>query len=425
MRSVDIAILGAGISGLSLGYFLPRAREYAVFEAEPYVGGLIATYRKGDFLFDKGGHYLHYKQDSSAALFQRLCGPLSVHSYVRESGVFHQGRIIPYPFQYNYRFFQRSALKVPRISRSPKRGQPAHFLAWMERSFDQYALDAFMTPYNKKFWRRDLEDLDYSWAEQLIPRKRGGLSRVSTLVGYNKRLHYPCGGIGKIAERLGTQLDERVMLRKKAMRVDLSAKQIYFADGSIVRYHRLVSTIPLPEFLRFAGYAAHAQNHLESTRTVIFNAAAKLGGIAPWHWVYYPQSDIIFYRIGRYTPFLPPSRKDCQTIYVEMSIDARSPLKCCVRDMLKSMRHLNIIASDASIVEDDLLDIPYAYPIPYLKTQKTVAGIQKELSRDGVFLSGRFGLWRYWSIEDCVVHASALARQLSGSRGQRENLKHT
>lgn len=423
MRSVDIAILGAGISGLSLGYFLPRGRDYALFEAQDRAGGLIATYRKGDFLFDKGGHYLHYTRDRSRGLFQRLCGALPVHTYVRESGVFHQGRIIPYPFQHNYRFFQQMPRASARVSRASVRARPEHFLEWLESSFDQFTLKAFMRPYNEKFWRRALERLDVSWAEQRIPRLKGRPSRITTRVGYNKQLLYPRGGIGKIAERLRKQLAGRVRLNARAMRIDLSAKRIYFADGSVVRYHRLVSTIPLPEFLKCTGYAKNARKDLESTRTIIFNAAGTIGEIPPWHWVYYPQPDIVFYRIGRYTPFLPPPRKDYQTIYVEMSVDTRIPQERCVRDMLKTLRRLNIIADEASIVEHDVLDVPYAYPIPYHTTPMTVAGLQKELSRKDVFLSGRFGLWRYWSIEDCVTHAADLAGRFGGMPRQKRELE--
>ena len=55
-RDVGIKILGGGISGLSLGYYLKKHLQtpVTVFEKESRPGGMIASQHVGDFFFEKG-----------------------------------------------------------------------------------------------------------------------------------------------------------------------------------------------------------------------------------------------------------------------------------------------------------------------------------------------------------------------------------
>lgn len=54
-RPLDVAIVGAGISGLTTGFWLARAgRRVAVFEAAPRVGGSMETRREQGWLFEQG-----------------------------------------------------------------------------------------------------------------------------------------------------------------------------------------------------------------------------------------------------------------------------------------------------------------------------------------------------------------------------------
>ena len=53
--SARIAVIGAGIAGLSAAHDLRKAGlSPVVFEAAAYVGGRIKSFRRGDFVFDVG-----------------------------------------------------------------------------------------------------------------------------------------------------------------------------------------------------------------------------------------------------------------------------------------------------------------------------------------------------------------------------------
>jgi protoporphyrinogen/coproporphyrinogen III oxidase len=56
-----VAIIGAGISGLSLGYYLQRfGIAYDLFEASDHVGGNIKTIREGEYVLELGPNSIQY-----------------------------------------------------------------------------------------------------------------------------------------------------------------------------------------------------------------------------------------------------------------------------------------------------------------------------------------------------------------------------
>ena len=55
LNEVDTIILGAGISGLTLAYYLnKREKDFLVFESSKYVGGNISTRNKNGFICENG-----------------------------------------------------------------------------------------------------------------------------------------------------------------------------------------------------------------------------------------------------------------------------------------------------------------------------------------------------------------------------------
>lgn len=52
-------IIGAGITGLSYGYFTKR--PFILFEASDFAGGLCRSVKEDGFTFDCSGHFVHIK----------------------------------------------------------------------------------------------------------------------------------------------------------------------------------------------------------------------------------------------------------------------------------------------------------------------------------------------------------------------------
>ena len=53
-------IIGAGITGLSIGSFL-EDQNYLIIEATDSIGGYCKTIKKDGFVWDYSGHFFHFK----------------------------------------------------------------------------------------------------------------------------------------------------------------------------------------------------------------------------------------------------------------------------------------------------------------------------------------------------------------------------
>src|SRR5688572_8910720 len=70
---VDVAVVGAGVSGLSAAYELrKRKRSVVVLERELRAGGIIVTERIGEFLVDAGPDALLVQKPAAVALCNEL-----------------------------------------------------------------------------------------------------------------------------------------------------------------------------------------------------------------------------------------------------------------------------------------------------------------------------------------------------------------
>ena len=73
LNEVDTIILGAGISGLTLGYYLNnRDKDFLVFESRKYAGGNISTKNKKGFICENGPNTVLINNESIRDLISDL-----------------------------------------------------------------------------------------------------------------------------------------------------------------------------------------------------------------------------------------------------------------------------------------------------------------------------------------------------------------
>ena len=72
-RDVKIAVIGAGLTGLTTAYYLKKfGFKVQVFEKDNHVGGVIKTHRKNGFVFESGPNTGSMSQEEAAELFEDL-----------------------------------------------------------------------------------------------------------------------------------------------------------------------------------------------------------------------------------------------------------------------------------------------------------------------------------------------------------------
>jgi protoporphyrinogen oxidase len=417
MERSDTLVLGAGLCGLSCAYHLGEGSRYRLLERERAVGGLARTHRRpGGFLCDGTGHWLHLAHDYTRQLVADLLGDnLELRS--RRSRVYSHGRSTRYPFQAHLHGLPTEVIVecLLGLMRRPE-GTPANYREWIEHNFGAGICRHFMVPYNRKVYGVPLETLAAGFAERYIPRPdlevvlRGAFEPAESRLGYNARFSYPRqGGIGALAESLHARLERKAELGREPVALDLTARVARLADGERLQFGRLVSTIPLPELVKLCADVPEvvraAAGRLRASTVQYYDVGVKGGpGPADYHWIYFPEPEFGFYRVGSYTavePSLAPA--GMRSYYVEFGGQGRE------EDVLTGLRTCGLLADDDEVVFMEPHRIEPAYVLFDEHYEAARALVLDWLATQEVTSVGRYGRWAYTGMEDALLEGKEAA----------------
>ena len=173
---MKIAVVGSGISGLSVAHLLRGSHDVVVFEKEDRPGGLIRCRRVNGSLFHTcGGHVFNSKrQDVLEWFWSQFSENEGFVKANRNSVVFMEdGKKIPYPIENHIYLFdeiiQRSIIN-DLIQMTKNEGYyPQNFEEFLRNRFGDTLYRIYFKPYNEKVWRRDLTQVPLTWLEGKLP----------------------------------------------------------------------------------------------------------------------------------------------------------------------------------------------------------------------------------------------------------------
>ena len=431
-----ILIVGAGLAGLSTAYHLSEM-PYRLYEREMEVGGLCRSYRKDGFTFDYTGHLLHFRQPQIKALVERLlAGKLQQH--IRKSFIYSHRTYTEYPFQVNTHGLPPEVVRDCLMGFIATLTTPSAAVPSNDRSFKQWILDNlgegmarhFMVPFNEKLWQVSLDELTSDWVSWLVPKPElkdvisGALGIKDRAFGYNPSFQYPAtDGIHVLPESF---LPGITGLHQgwELMEVETKRRRVVFkhqmsGDSRTEYYESLVSTIPVPELMRrCSDMPAHLKEGADGLRWVSvynLNMAVAREQVSDKHWLYFPEMEYPFYRIGFPMNFSPAlGRSGCSSMYVEMS--HRPSEQHSQEELLsrarRGMERAGILRSEDEIVVADVKDLRYAYVYFDRHRARVLPTMLAELERRGIYSIGRYGAWEHTSMEDAIGQGKQLAERL-------------
>lgn len=424
MKSTDVLILGAGPAGLSLSIFLNDLGIHShVIEKSDSAGGLARSFKIGPYTFDHSGHLLHTSHAEVLHLVEKRLR-VRLDRIERRSVCWVEGQYIPFPYQQNLFHLNAETVREA-LAGFFRRNQkiPKNFKEWIHASYGDGVANQFLYPYNKKLWNVDLSKMSADWVPRFLPSSgsreilKSAFARQKDAWGYNAIFYYPTrGGIGTIGNRLAEKVRDRTTLSARIDRIDLQRKIVQLAGGETWRYRRLVSTIPLPEFIKLTGLPHSPM--LRSTGVSVFNVGLREPFSKTFHWCYVPQPNIPFYRFGVYSNI---SRRAApaghSALYIECAARPDRLDHFHFSDIRSHLLRLKLIRTAGSVDVVHRLDIRHAYPLPLVGLARYRQKLQKKLRGMNVELLGRFGAWRYVAISDVIVEAKELAKKISVTAG--------
>lgn len=436
MRKKRIIILGGGLAGLSAAWHLQKkGMECSVFEKEPQVGGLCRSKQSGGFTFDYDGHLLHFRHPYTLTLVKKvLDGNLQMHE--RNASIYSFDRFIRYPFQANLHGLPLAAMQECLLEYIKAQRNNHHlqgnnnFSQWIHATFGKGIARNFMVPYNTKFWTLPPGELTCEWFEGFIPVPsleqviEGTVQESHAQLGYNIHFWYPKkGGIHQLALALVNQL-HHVYTNQAVTELNLKKKEITIASGSREKFDFLISTVPLPELpLLIKDIPKEVRVLFKRLRwNSIFNLNLGINerDISGYHWVYFPDKDIPFFRVGFPHSFYPDSvPRGKSSAYVEVAYSQEKPLhrQTIIADIKKGLKKIGFLKREDQVCCQDINDITYGYPIYDKQYHDTRKKILRFLWERNVFACGRYGSWRYMSMEDVLLDGREVALRLLHNDG--------
>jgi len=412
MKRHKYLVIGAGISGLAIADRLAN-EDVCVLESEEEIGGYCRTIKKSGFVWDYSGHFFHFKNpDIERELIQRM--PYQeVASVSRVSKIYWGDTLIDFPFQKNIHQLPREDfIDCLHGLHFRSKKTPTNFLEMLEVKFGQGITERFLAPYNKKLYAVDLSSLDvdamgrffpYADESEIIANFR---SRDNS--NYNSNFIYPRGGAYEYVKAMSSRLTaDQILASEPVIKIDVKEKIVTTLSQKFC-YDVLVNTSPFPNLLRMCGVTSQVQ--FSSNRVLVFNFGFDSKGPDGIHWIYYPQSEIVFYRIGFYDNIFE-SRQ--MSIYVEIGLPtgARltdSEIRVYREKALSDLRQVGVLKGQQLVAEHFLVMDP-AYVHMTQDSLIETARLKKLLAAKNIFSIGRYGGWTYCSIEDNIIEARALA----------------
>lgn len=430
-----IVIIGAGPTGLGAAYRLQELgyKNWAIYEANNYVGGLSASFKdKAGFTWDIGGHVIHSHYKYFDDLFEKLMEK-QYREHLRESWIKIAENWLPYPFQNNIKYLPKDKILSCLCGLLDTINSPSNlenFKEWLYSTFGPEMAETFFIPDNQKRWCYPLEKMSFDWIKDrvsVVDLKRILRNIILDIddVGWgpNSKFKYPLrGGTGGFFNRFTPLIKDKLYFNKKLASVDLKNKKVYFADRTSDSYDFLVSTIPiniLAKTIRDEGLQKTAK-FLRYNSALIVGVGIKQLCPSKKCWIYFPHRDVSYFRItylSNYSPYNAPGNDYyslmCEINYFKKSISSKGKVIAQVIDDLIKTQSINR-KDKKDIISRYLVDVEYAYPIPTLDRDKILKYMQVFLEKNSIFSRGRFGSWKYeiGNIDHCLMQGVEIIERL-------------
>jgi protoporphyrinogen oxidase len=358
-----IAILGAGLSGLALGWLLSRAgKRVTIFEAAPYIGGLARTFRWHGLPCDIAPHRLHTSNLEVLHAIQRLV-PLCEHR--RRSKILMHGKHIQDPInpvELLLRFAPRTALALVGGFLNRPRLPEDSFEALALNRYGRGLYDFFFEPYTRKMFGVPPGEISVTWGCEKL-RSSGLLDAVKRQSKtFFSSFWYPReGGYGSICDAMRAKIRGEVLLQSPVtglFHADGRVHSVYYRrDGAEQRFDcdRLFSTLPATLLARMLDEPLQ----LRFKRIQLVYLAIAEPQVMPYYWVYFGDGDLVINRMAEFKHFhpdLPPT--DHSVLCAEVTMDSSDPHA----DVITALERYDLVRRD-KIIDSMVLTEDCGYPV--------------------------------------------------------------
>lgn len=405
---MKIAIIGAGISGLTAAKMLSEKNDVIVFEKEKTPGGLIRCKRVNGNLFHIcGGHVFNSKREDVLAWFWSQFDKEREFSKAdRNSVVYMQSGIeIPYPienhmYQFDEDIQRRFINDLITIARSAKK-TPKNFEEFLKGRFGSTLYDIYFRPYNEKVWRRDLSKVPLSWLEGKLPMPTveemiynninhiKEKSFVHSTFWYEKK-----DGSQYIVDKISNGLHIEVDTSIESMTYDKNSQMWNIAGfdfDRVIYCGNIKDMIRIIRGVDVSGFKEDVTALEYHGTTAVFCEIDK----NPYSWIYQPSKQHESHRIICTGNFAASNNNNLSENRITATIEFTDEI-----GKEEIIDNLNRIPLQPKYLDHHYNK--YTYPIQDCGTREMIKNLKVKLAPYGFYFSGRFADWEYYNMDVAI-----------------------
>lgn len=415
-------IIGAGISGLTFASYCKE--NYLIIEKDSEVGGYCKTHYNKDYVWDYAGHFFHFKTDEFKKKFIDSLDKNDFVTQDKKTFIYFDNKLIDFPFQTHIHELSKDKFIdcLYDLFNKEEKENYDNFLDMLYGKFGKSITEMFLKPYNEKLYAVDLTKLDKDAMGRFFPyadiKAIIDNMKQNKVNSYNNTFMYPKKGAQVIIDVLMKDIDEnKILLNSVIQSINLEDKKVILTDGTEIYYEYLINSMPFDKFLKLTNNKEYIDfsNELTYNKVLVFNLGFnKKSKYNDHHWLYFPDKNINFYRVGFYDNILGA---DKLSMYIEIgypkgTVITDEDINRQLSLTLDNLKKCGIIDDTFSLVAYESIVMDPAYVHIDAQNDLKVRKIMKDLANKNVYSVGRYGAWTYCSMEDCMVEAKELSEKI-------------
>ncbi|HSK73598.1 MAG TPA: FAD-dependent oxidoreductase [Pyrinomonadaceae bacterium] len=432
-----IAIIGAGLAGLTAANYLHRRRiPFVLYEAGKQIAGLAASFKDAEgFSYDFGAHFIT----------NRLAAAIGVSSQCRTvkhygEAVWLKNKIYGYPF---------GLMRIPRMTlsgigskiKSLSNGHaPASAAEWFRKTYGKALADEVALPLIEAWSGAKAEDLSPAVGESLpgsigktlYLKAAGKVFRRAVAVGYNREMPekasvfhvYPEKGVSTLCEKLAEGFGNKIKLETPVEEILVENEKVVAvkAKGEIQEVSAVISTAPANILAKLVKGTDALENFKNFRyRPMIFlNLKFEGRGLLPDTVLWFPENEFLFFRLTEAAismPWLAPEGKTIITVDIGCQKDDEFWVMGEEKLTALCLEHLTKIIPDAKerFLGGKVLKTPIAYPVFLNEYEKERQDFEKSTGVENLLSIGRNGEFAHIFMEDVYWRTLKKVRSLIDS----------
>ena len=398
----SIAVIGGGISGLSIAQCLKDRFKVKVFESASKPGGLIKCERvEGNLYHMVGGHVFNSRRQDVLDWFWKFFDLDKEFTKATRNAIVYMGKPIGYPienhiYQFTPELQNVIILELLEIAKN-KQKEPKNFEEFLKYRFGKTLYNIYFKPYNEKIWKRDLSQVPLNWLAGKLPMPSveeiifSNFNKAAESDMVHSTFYYPKNnGSQFLADRLSQGLN--IMYDSKISKL-VRIGQKWMINEEI--YDKIIfsgNIKDLPEILddsiKIENYIKQIEDlDYHGTTTVLCQIISN-----DFSWIYLPNDEYLSHRIictGNFS--ITNNGSNALSATIEFTDEVSK------EDILK---HLFKMPFSPKYISHRYTK--YTYPIQSINTKEMINNFKLLLERNNIFLLGRFAEWEYYNMDAAI-----------------------